>query len=38
MSEAYEDAASRLWWGVRRFMVRDPAGRTVNVLSHARPA
>jgi predicted enzyme related to lactoylglutathione lyase len=25
-------------WGVRRFMVRDPAGRTVNVLSHARPA
>jgi predicted enzyme related to lactoylglutathione lyase len=23
-------------WGVRRFMVRDPAGRVVNVLSHAR--
>ena len=22
-------------WGVRRFMVRDPAGRVVNVLSHA---
>jgi uncharacterized glyoxalase superfamily protein PhnB len=22
-------------WGVRRFMVRDPAGRTVNVLTHA---
>ncbi len=21
-------------WGVRRFMLRDPAGRTVNVLSH----
>jgi predicted enzyme related to lactoylglutathione lyase len=21
-------------WGVRRFMVRDPAGRVVNVLSH----
>lgn len=21
-------------WGVRRFMVRDPAGTTVNVLSH----
>ena len=21
-------------WGVRRFMVRDPAGRTVNVLTH----
>jgi predicted enzyme related to lactoylglutathione lyase len=21
-------------WNVRRFMVRDPAGRTVNVLSH----
>jgi uncharacterized glyoxalase superfamily protein PhnB len=24
-------------WGVRRFMVRDPAGRVLNVLSH-RPA
>lgn len=23
-------------WGVRRFMLRDPAGRTVNVLSHPR--
>ena len=22
-------------WGVRRFMVRDPGGRVVNVLSHA---
>jgi catechol 2,3-dioxygenase-like lactoylglutathione lyase family enzyme len=22
-------------WGVRRFMVRDPAGTVVNVLSHA---
>ena len=22
-------------WGVRRFMIRDPAGRVVNVLSHA---
>ena len=22
-------------WGVRRFMLRDPAGRVVNVLSHA---
>jgi predicted enzyme related to lactoylglutathione lyase len=22
-------------WGVRRFMLRDPAGRIVNVLSHA---
>ncbi len=22
-------------WGVRRFMVRDPSGRVVNVLSHA---
>jgi uncharacterized glyoxalase superfamily protein PhnB len=21
-------------WGVRRFMLRDPAGRVVNVLSH----
>lgn len=21
-------------WGVRRFFVRDPNGRTVNVLSH----
>jgi uncharacterized glyoxalase superfamily protein PhnB len=21
-------------WGVRRFMVRDPGGRVVNVLSH----
>jgi predicted enzyme related to lactoylglutathione lyase len=21
-------------WGVRRFMIRDPAGRVVNVLSH----
>ena len=21
-------------WGVRRFMLKDPAGRTVNVLSH----
>jgi catechol 2,3-dioxygenase-like lactoylglutathione lyase family enzyme len=27
-------------WGVRRFMLRDPTGRVVNVLSHAedRPA
>jgi catechol 2,3-dioxygenase-like lactoylglutathione lyase family enzyme len=24
-------------WGVRRFMLRDPAGRVVNVLSHGRP-
>ena len=24
-------------WGVRRFMLRDPAGRVVNVLSHAVP-
>jgi catechol 2,3-dioxygenase-like lactoylglutathione lyase family enzyme len=24
-------------WGVRRFMVRDPAGRAVNVLSHRGP-
>jgi predicted enzyme related to lactoylglutathione lyase len=23
-------------WGVRRFMLRDPAGRVVNVLSHQR--
>ena len=23
-------------WGVRRFMVRDPAGRVVNVLSHGK--
>jgi uncharacterized glyoxalase superfamily protein PhnB len=23
-------------WGVRRFMLRDPAGRVVNVLSHLR--
>ena len=23
-------------WGVRRFMLRDPAGRVVNVLSHDR--
>jgi uncharacterized glyoxalase superfamily protein PhnB len=23
-------------WGVRRFMVRDPGGRVVNVLSHTR--
>ena len=22
-------------WGVRRFMLRDPGGRVVNVLSHA---
>jgi predicted enzyme related to lactoylglutathione lyase len=22
-------------WGVRRFMLRDPAGRVVNVLSHS---
>lgn len=22
-------------WGVRRFYVRDPAGRTVNILAHA---
>ncbi|MFJ4920989.1 VOC family protein [Streptomyces sp. NPDC088725] len=25
-------------WGVRRFFVRDPAGRVVNVLGHHRPA
>jgi catechol 2,3-dioxygenase-like lactoylglutathione lyase family enzyme len=25
-------------WGVRRFFVRDPFGRLVNVLSHADPA
>ena len=24
-------------WGVRRFMLRDPAGRVVNVLSHPAP-
>ena len=24
-------------WGVRRFMLRDPAGRVANVLSHAAP-
>ena len=24
-------------WGVRRFMLRDPAGRMVNVLSHPAP-
>jgi predicted enzyme related to lactoylglutathione lyase len=24
-------------WGVRRFMLRDPAGRVVNVLSHPSP-
>ena len=24
-------------WGVRRFMLRDPAGRVVNVLSHGKP-
>jgi predicted enzyme related to lactoylglutathione lyase len=24
-------------WGVRRFMVRDPAGRVINVLTHAQP-
>jgi catechol 2,3-dioxygenase-like lactoylglutathione lyase family enzyme len=23
-------------WGVRRFMVRDPAGRVVNVLAHRK--
>ena len=23
-------------WGVRRFYLRDPAGRLVNILSHAR--
>jgi lactoylglutathione lyase len=23
-------------WGVRRFYVRDPFGRTVNILSHAK--
>ena len=23
-------------WGVRRFYLRDPAGRLINVLSHAR--
>jgi catechol 2,3-dioxygenase-like lactoylglutathione lyase family enzyme len=25
-------------WGVRRFFVRDPNGKIVNVLSHRRPA
>ncbi|MFF3496651.1 VOC family protein [Streptomyces sp. NPDC002795] len=24
-------------WGVRRFFVRDPQGKVVNVLTHARP-
>jgi len=24
-------------WGVRRFFVRDPSGKIVNVLSHRRP-
>lgn len=24
-------------WGVRRFMLRDPGGRVVNVLSHLEP-
>lgn len=24
-------------WGVRRFMLRDPGGRVVNVLSHPAP-
>ncbi|MFS0886326.1 VOC family protein [Aeromicrobium sp. 179-A 4D2 NHS] len=24
-------------WGVRRFFVRDPTGRTLNVLSHIEP-
>jgi predicted enzyme related to lactoylglutathione lyase len=23
-------------WGVRRFMLRDPSGRTINVLTHSR--
>jgi catechol 2,3-dioxygenase-like lactoylglutathione lyase family enzyme len=23
-------------WGVRRFFVRDPLGKTINILSHAR--
>ena len=25
-------------WGVRRFFVRDPDGKIVNVLSHATPS
>ena len=25
-------------WGVRRFFVRDPNGKIVNILSHSRPA
>ena len=25
-------------WGVRRFYVRDPFGKTVNILAHASPA
>jgi catechol 2,3-dioxygenase-like lactoylglutathione lyase family enzyme len=25
-------------WGVRRFYTRDPFGRLVNILKHARPA
>ncbi|MCX4645201.1 MULTISPECIES: VOC family protein [unclassified Streptomyces] len=25
-------------WGVRRFFVRDPEGRVVNVLGHRRPS
>ena len=24
-------------WGVRRFYVRDPAGKLVNILAHSRP-
>jgi uncharacterized glyoxalase superfamily protein PhnB len=24
-------------WGVRRFMLREPSGTIVNVLSHGRP-
>ena len=25
-------------WGVRRFYVRDPFGKTINILAHASPA
>ena len=25
-------------WGVRRFFVREPSGRVLNILSHRRPA
>ncbi len=25
-------------WGIRRFFVRDPSGRTINVASHLGPA